>query len=100
METKKVTSEDIIELIRKLPDSDKHIFYEDYEWYITTEWLVGGFAGRSFWSKSINESSEQLIDYLYRHINHDSMVGRIVSSSGFPDLEKVYKYCTINKNEE
>lgn len=39
------------------------------------------------------ESREEMIDYLYRHIGHDSMVGRSVTESGFPDLKRVEAYC-------
>lgn len=39
------------------------------------------------------DAAQQLIDYMYEHIGHNSMVGKSVSESGFPNLEKVYEYC-------
>jgi len=34
-----------------------------------------------------------MIDYLYDHLTHQSLVGRCVRESGFPDIKKVYQYC-------
>jgi hypothetical protein len=91
----KVTPKQILELIRKLPDSESHIHIFQSEFCVTTEWLVGNFAGRVFGSyTSFEDSAQQLIDYLYSHISHESMVGIRVTESGFPDLEKVLIYCT------
>lgn len=102
----KITAKEIIALIRKLPDAESHIFIEkDGKISITQEWLCGSFAGRCFTSESLDGSANEMIDYLYRHIGHDSMVGKSVTDSGFPDLEKVEKYCRSYikselKNEE
>jgi hypothetical protein len=30
---------------------------------------------------------------MYEHIGHDSIVGKAVTESGFPDLDRVYEYC-------
>ena len=96
---KRVMPEEILELIKKLPDVENHISidYHEKKFCVTNEWLVGAFAGQSFEADSFYEAAEELIDYLYKHINHDSMVGRIVTESGFPDLEKVYNYCIENQ---
>jgi len=76
----KITPKQILELIRKLPDSESHIHVFQSEFCVTTEWLVGNFAGRGFGSyTSFEDSAQQLIDYLYSHIGHESMVGRIVT---------------------
>ena len=89
----RVTAKEIIELVRRLPNAESHI----YEWYskqcITQEWLCGTFAGCSFEGDTLGEAVDEMIDYLYRHIGHDSMVGRSVTASGFPDLKRVETYC-------
>lgn len=90
---KKVTSKELIDLINKLPDSDSHIFENNGRRHVTQEWLCGSFAGVSFGARTVESSANMLIDYLYRHIGHDSIVGRYVTESGFPDLGKVYEYC-------
>lgn len=90
---KKVTPKEIIQLIKELPDADNHIFdWKEFK-CITNEWLVGGFAGRSFDAYSLETAAQQLIEYLYEHIGHDSIVGMAVTESGFPNLDKVKKYC-------
>ena len=92
---KRPTAEEVIELVKRLPDADLHIHNERETPSITNEWLCGTFAGRGFTAKTLELATEQLIEYLYRHIGHDSMVGNIVDESGFPDLVKVEEYCTI-----
>lgn len=92
-DTTKITANEIIELVKSLPDSDKHIHQFDWKQCITTEWLTGNFAGRSFDCNTLEESAQEMIDYLYEHIGHKSMVGSSVTESGFPDLIKVKKYC-------
>jgi len=97
----KVTPIQILELIKRLPDSEKHIFKCPRNigiHCVTNEWFAGNFAGRSFESESYEDSAQELIDYMYQHIGHDSMVGRSVSGSGFPDLAKVFEYCNSMLN--
>ena len=91
----KITPNEIIELIESLPDSDSHIFENNGEVIVTNEWICGTFAGRGFSGETKEEAAQQLIDYLYRHIGHNSMVGATVTISGFPDLEKVKRYCEL-----
>lgn len=90
---KRVTAKEIIELVRSLPDAENHIHEWDGKQCITQEWLCGGFAGRSFEGDTLEEAAEEMIDYLYRHIGHKSMVGDDVTKSGFPNLKRVKEYC-------
>ena len=94
METK-ITPKEIIEFIESLPYSDSHIFSDNGMVVITNEWLCGPFAGRCFVGETKEDAAQELIDYLYRHIGHNSMVGATVTISGFPDLEKVKRYCIL-----
>lgn len=96
----KITPKDLIDLINRLPDSDSHIFEHNGKWHVTQEWLCGSFAGVSFGARTVESSANMLIDYLYRHIGHDSIVGRCVTESGFPDLRKVYEYCKPMEDDE
>lgn len=59
---------------------------------VTTEWLVGAFAGRSFVSNNKINALKQMCDYFNRHMNHDSIVGNVVTKSGWPDLRAVENY--------
>jgi len=92
---KKVTPKEILDLIKKLPFADSHIHIcpIDGKHCVTNEWFAGNFAGRSFESNSFEDSAQQLINYMYEHVGHNSMVGKSVTDSGFPNLEKVYEYC-------
>jgi len=94
---KEITPQEMIELIRKLPDADEHIFKHNNKYYVTDEWLVGSFAGSSFSGNPLEEAAEELIKYLHRHIGHNSIVGNHVTRSGFPDLKKVRRYCALSK---
>jgi len=103
---KKVTALGILGLIERLPESEHHIYKYPYagginfDYNVTNEFLVGSFAGRGFSGTSYEDAANQLIDYLYEHLNHNSMVGKIVTESGFPDLNKVYNYCIDKINIE
>lgn len=94
---KEITPQEMIELIRKLPDTDEHIFKHNNKYYVTDEWLIGSFAGSSFSGNTLEEAAEELIKYLHRHIGHNSIVGNHVTRSGFPDLKKVRRYCVLSK---
>lgn len=94
---KEITPQEMIELIRKLPDTDEHIFKHNNKYYVTDEWLIGSFAGSSFSGNTLEEAAEELIKYLHRHIGHNSIVGNHVTRSGFPDLKKVRRYCALSK---
>lgn len=89
----RVRADEIIGLVRRLPDVEKHIYEQDGKQHITNEWLCGAFAGRGFEGDTLEEAAGQLIDYLYLHIGHISMVGMDVARSGFPDLKAVEAYC-------
>lgn len=99
---KRPTAKQILELINRLPDSDKHIHIcpIDGKYCVTNEFFAGAFAGRSFEGDTYEEAAEQLIDYMYKHIGHESIVGKAVTESGFPDLNKVYEYCKPIKEIE
>jgi len=90
---KRITPTEIIDLVKSLPDADKHIHQEYDCQCITQEWLCGNFAGRGFVGDTIEEAAEKMIQYLYDHIGHKSMVGDSVTNSGFPDLKQVENYC-------
>lgn len=91
--TERVTPIELIELIESLPDAELHIHEFEGKQYVTQEWLCGAFAGRSFEADTTEAAAEKMIQYLYDHIGHKSIVGECVTSSGFPDLERVKNYC-------
>ena len=95
MKMKRPTAQEMLTLIKRLPDAESHIHicYIDGKHCVTSEFFAGAFAGRSFEADTYEEASEQLIDYMYEHIGHNSIVGQEVTQSGFPDLDKVYEYC-------
>ena len=88
----------MIDLIRSLPNSEKHIYESDGEVCVTNEWLVGNFAGRSFNSDTLEGSIKQLIIHCNGHLGHDSIAGNHVTKSGYPDLVKVKKYAESYSN--
>lgn len=77
----------------EFPDS---IFIDNGEYVVTTEWLVTTFAGVGFRDKNLTHALEKMCDYLNRHIGHNSLVGYIVTLSGWPNLQKVEQY--LNEN--
>lgn len=97
---KRPSTKEFLKLIEKLPDSESHMHICNesgkQNYYITNEFFAGSFAGRSFVGDSYESAAEKLIDYMYEHINHNSIVGKAVTDSGFPDLEKLYNYCKPN----
>lgn len=76
-----------------LLDED-NIHREGGEWYVSTEWLVGGFAGRVFVSSDLDSAVDEMIEYFDRHLGHSSFVGDIVKKSGWPDITKLRAYLT------
>jgi hypothetical protein len=96
------TAQEMLTLIKRLPDAESHIHIccIDGTHCVTTEFFAGAFAGRSFEADTYEEATEQLIDYMYEHIGHNSIVGKAVTESGFPDLEKVYEYCKYTSVED
>lgn len=94
---KRPTAKEMLTLIKRLPDAQSHIHIccIDGKHCVTNEFFAGAFAGRSFEGKTYEEAAEQLIDYMYKHIGHDSIVGKAITKSGFPDLDRVYEYCNL-----
>lgn len=76
-------------IVAEFPDS---IFIDEGEFVVTTEWLVGVFAGVGFKDKNLTHALEKMCVYLDRHIGRNSLVGKIVTQCGWPDLEKVEQY--------
>lgn len=68
------------------------IFVDEGQFVVTTEWLVGVFAGVGFKDKKLTHALEEMCAYLNRHIGYNSLVGKIVTQCGWPDLEKVEQY--------
>ena len=99
---KRPTAKEILTLIKRLPDAEKHIYIccISGKHCVTNEFFAGAFAGRGFEGDTYEEAAEQLINYMYEHIGHDSIVGKAVTESGFPDLERVYEYCKPASVEE
>ena len=96
---KRVTTEEILNLIRSLPDAEWHIHEFDGLQWVTQEWLVGPLTGFAFDGDTTEQAAEKLIDYLYENIESDDLIGDIVTESGFPDLKKVKEYCLNNLDE-
>lgn len=86
------------EFIKSLPEAPNYLWQEENEWWVTNEWLCGTFGGRAFTSPTEDEAIIQLIDYFDKLINHDSINGKIVTESGWPNLDLVKKY--LKKSEE
>lgn len=95
---KRPMAEEILKLIKKLPDAEKHAYF-DKKYRVTNEFFTGAFAGRSFEGDTYVEAAEKLIDYMYEHLGHNSIVGKTVTDSGFPDLNKVFKYCKFEPDK-
>ncbi len=88
--------ERLVMFLDTLPDIAEYRYTDDDGYHVTQEWLCGTFAGREFIGETPENAAEQLLDYLDRHIGHDSMVGQSVTESGWPDLEKVKSYLIAN----
>ena len=84
--------DELVDLILTLPKCWNYIYEEGDSWVVSSEWLCGETAGRVFTSGSVNSSLGQLINYLDEHKYHKSVVGRQVSSTGWPDLRAVNRY--------
>lgn len=82
----------VVMFLDSLPDISEYRWQEDCEYHLTQEWLCGTFEGRGFVGKSYNDCTEQMIAYLDKHVGHESMVGRSVTKSGWPDLGSVKNY--------
>ena len=86
--------DDLISFIKMFPKSKlKHYIFRDGDkWVVTNEWLCGTFAGKGFEGDTPQEAAEQLINYFNTHIGHHSMVGNIITKSGWPNLQSVKSY--------
>lgn len=89
---KQIGSDDLLALINAEPYPEQWIFHDDGEWWVTTEWLTGPFAGRSFTASTKKEAAAQMVEYFNGHLGHDSIVGIIIRESGWPNLESVREY--------
>jgi hypothetical protein len=94
-----MTEQQILDLIRSLPEADQHIHTQPDGVHVTNEWLVGNFAGTAFVAETEIEAARKLIAYLDRHIGHDSVVGRAVTESGYPNAEKMREYLLTSEME-
>lgn len=72
-------------------------YMDDAGQHVTTEWLVGTFAGRGFVAPTLDRALSEMCEYLDQHVGHDSLVGDIVTKSGWPDLKKVKSYLKAKK---
>ncbi|WP_372809462.1 hypothetical protein [Litorivivens sp.] len=90
---------ELIGLIESEPESEKYLYFneEDNLWWCTSEWLCGSFAGRGFFAATKQGAAEWLAEYFDEHVGHDSIVGRIVSASGWPDLKSVKRHLDAEK---
>lgn len=90
-----IDKEELVALIRAVdPDCT---YVDDAGQHVTTEWLVGTFAGRGFVAPTLDAALSEMCEYLGQHIGHDSLVGDIVTKSGWPDLKKVKEYLKERK---
>ncbi|MEM6817237.1 MAG: hypothetical protein AAF578_00465 [Pseudomonadota bacterium] len=70
--------------------------FED-EWVASNEWLCGTFAGRVLPGNTEEAATRALIEYFDKHKGHDSLVGRVVDESGWPNLSRVAKYISSDE---
>jgi hypothetical protein len=90
-----IDKEELVALIRAVdPDCT---YEDDAGQHVTTEWLVGTFSGRGFVAPTLDAALSEMCEYLGQHIGHDSLVGDIVTKSGWPDLKKVKEYLKERK---
>ena len=81
------------ELIESLSCGVGCIYADDDDWCVSTDWLVGFICARSFREVNREDALAQMCSYFDQHVGHDSLVGRMVTKSGWPDLERVRAYC-------
>ena len=86
----------VVMFLDSLPDINEYRWQEDEKYHLTQEWLCGTFAGRGFVGTSYEDCTKQMIEYLDRHLNHESMVGKSVTESGWPDLGRVKNYVSAD----
>ena len=82
----------LVVFLESLPDINEYMYQDEEGWHVTNEWLCGTFAGQGFFSETKNGAVEQLMNYLDRHIRHKSMVGHVITESGWPNLDSVKNY--------
>jgi hypothetical protein len=79
----------LVMFMESLPDASDFLHFDDGEWWATNEFICGGFCGRAFTDKTKEGAVAKLIGYFDAHVNHESMVGKSVTDSGWPNLESV-----------
>ena len=94
--TDSVNSIDWLAFIKALPESEDYVFQDEEGKCVTQEWLCGTFAGRGFVEETYEKACSKMIDYLNRHIGHNSVVGSVVTESGWPDQKRVRDYLNAN----
>lgn len=90
--------EEFKDFLKTIPNIDDYFWKEEGGYCLTTEWLCGTFVGRGFVADTEEAVLSQLIGYLNNHVGHESMVGRIVTKSGWPNLNLVKYYLKESNN--
>ena len=93
----------LLGIIRSEKNSDMY-FYRDMnnQYVVTSEWLVGGFAGRSFTGYTEEEALRELCVYFNRELESgkDSLVKRVLVDFGWPNLMEVMNYISERNHEK
>jgi len=92
---KKITAKELLKFIK---DSFPQYMWIDSnetirKYIISDEFIVGTFAGRTFYGSSYEECAIQLTDYLYKNSKGNLLVGNILKDIDFPDMNKFFEYC-------
>lgn len=95
-----IHTNDVENIINQLPEKDYYLYYHEDAWWVTNEWLCGTFAGRAFQSDTKEGAIQELIEYFNNHKGHESIVGRCVDDSGWPNVELVTRYVMKSYEEE
>lgn len=71
--------------------NEQEIYIDDDGYHACTEWLVGTFAGRSFFGKTKRHALKKMCDYFDKTKGSDTWVGRTLVEMNWPNLDFIYQ---------
>lgn len=75
-----------------LEQDSQAITIDEGKYCVSDEWLVGTLVGAAFIADTEDDAIKRMCDYFDENANNQSIVGDIITNSGWPNLDDVENY--------